>query len=125
MKARRLIASALTILSLSLTALSLALTLSSALPLTGRTSPGLSLQGAGRPYEAAPLSLPSGTIAVNTADLYELTELPGVGETIAQAIIDEREANGPFRMPEDLLSVKGIGIKKLEGFRDWLDMSVP
>lgn len=71
------------------------------------------------------LSLPKGTVAVNSADLYELTELPGVGETIAQAIIDEREANGWFRVPEDLLSVRGIGPKKLAAFRDLLDMSLP
>ena len=69
------------------------------------------------------IDLPQGTVDVNGADLYELTELPGIGETLAQAIIDERNAHGAFRYPEDLLAVRGIGAKKLEGFRDWLDLS--
>ena len=65
------------------------------------------------------------TVSVNSADLYELTELYGVGETLAQAIIDEREAHGPFHYPEDLLAVRGIGQKKLAGFRDALDLAPP
>ena len=78
--------------------------------------------------EAAPagaVPLPHGTIDINSGDLYELTELPRVGEVIGQAIIDNREAYGPFRYPEDLLSVRGIGEKTLEGFRDMLDLSAP
>ena len=47
-----------------------------------------------------------------TAD--ELDTLPGVGEVIAQRIIEEREENGPFYYPEDLMNVKGIGEKTLE-----------
>ena len=68
---------------------------------------------------------PDGTVDVNSADLYELTELYGVGETLAQAIIDEREAHGPFFYPEDLMAARGIGSKKLAGFRGMLDMSQP
>ena len=44
----------------------------------------------------------------------ELDTLPGVGEVIAQRIIEEREENGPFYYPEDLMNVKGIGEKTLE-----------
>ena len=44
----------------------------------------------------------------------ELDTLPGVGEVIAQRIIEEREQNGPFYYPEDLMNVKGIGEKTLE-----------
>ena len=53
-------------------------------------------------------------MAVNTADADELDTLPGVGEVIAQRIIEEREQNGPFYYPEDLMNVKGIGEKTLE-----------
>lgn len=67
--------------------------------------------------------MPGGTVAVNKADLYELTELPGVGETLARNIIDERESRGPFYYPEDLLAVRGIGSKTLEGLRELLDMT--
>ena len=59
-------------------------------------------------------SLPEGPVAVNTADADELDTLPGVGEVIAQRIIEERETNGPFSYPEDLMNVKGIGEKTLE-----------
>jgi len=58
-----------------------------------------------------------GTVSVNSADLYELTALPGIGETIAQLIILEREENGPFYYPEDLEAVKGIGPVTLNKFR--------
>ena len=52
-----------------------------------------------------------------------MTDLPGVGETSGQAIIDERESRGPVYYPEDLLAVRGIGEKTLESLRDWLDMT--
>jgi competence protein ComEA len=54
-------------------------------------------------------------VAVNTAGLTELTVLPGIGEKKARAIIEYREANGPFRALSDLLKVPGIGPKTLEG----------
>ncbi len=67
----------------------------------------------------------SGTIAINTADAEDLQELPGVGETMAQNILDERAAHGSFYYPEDLLTVRGIGEKKLSGLIPWLDFSSP
>lgn len=53
-------------------------------------------------------------VNINTACLAELDALPGVGPATAQAIIDDREANGPFTAPEDLMRVSGIGEKKFE-----------
>lgn len=79
----------------------------------------------GRALAMPEIAMPEGAISVNMADLYELTELPGVGETIGQYIIDERESGGFFYYPEDLLAVRGIGEKTLEGLRDWLDMALP
>ena len=73
---------------------------------------------AGRKAEVQPIQLPGGEIDVNTADLDTLVALPGIGEKLAQAIIDEREANGPFYYPEDLIAVSGIGEKKMEGMRE-------
>ena len=60
----------------------------------------------------------AGLIDVNTADAALLQTLPGIGEVIAQRIIDYREANGPFRSVGELTKVDGIGEKKLEGIWD-------
>jgi competence protein ComEA len=40
-----------------------------------------------------------------------------VGPSIAAAIVDHREANGPFRSVDDLLDVRGIGTARLEQLR--------
>lgn len=57
-------------------------------------------------------------VNLNTATADELCELPGIGEATAEAIIEDRSANGPFSTVEDLMRVSGIGEKKfakLEG----------
>lgn len=59
-----------------------------------------------------------GLINVNTASTTELEELPGVGEVIAQAILDHRTENGPFTSVDQLLDVSGIGDATLESIRE-------
>lgn len=90
-----------------------------------RPAEGETYAASGRTVALTEIELPGGTISVNMADLYELTELPGIGETIGQRIIDAREFGGPFYYPEDLLAVRGIGGKTLEGLRELLDMTLP
>jgi len=43
----------------------------------------------------------------------ELSELPGISDTVATALVEERGRLGGFRSPEDLLAVKGIKAKLL------------
>jgi competence protein ComEA len=60
----------------------------------------------------------SGTIDINGADTVTLEELPGVGPSIAQAIVEWRETNGPFASVDELEDVPGIGPATLEELRD-------
>ena len=53
------------------------------------------------------------TINVNTATARHLEALPGIGPVKANNIVEYRAAHGPFRTPEDLLNVYGIGPKTL------------
>src|SRR5215475_3561751 len=56
-------------------------------------------------------------INVNTATKEELDALPGIGPVKAQAIIDYRTKNGPFKSVDDLKKVNGIGDATLEKIR--------
>lgn len=58
----------------------------------------------------APVS--SGPVNINLAGVDELDALPGIGPSTAQAIVEDRQANGPFASAEDLMRVSGIGEKK-------------
>ena len=59
-----------------------------------------------------------GLISLNQADATALEDLPGVGPVLAERIVAQREANGPFESVEDLLEVPGIGEAKLAAMRD-------
>jgi competence protein ComEA len=57
----------------------------------------------------------AGPVNVNSADAATLArELDGIGQVKAEAIVEYRQKNGPFRSPEDLLKVDGIGERVLE-----------
>ncbi len=68
---------------------------------------------------AADTERPQGPLVnINTAGLEELMTLPGIGESRARAILNDRAANGRFERPEDLIRVKGIGEGILAGLID-------
>ncbi len=54
-----------------------------------------------------------GLVHINTATAEELATLPGIGETLAQRIVDYRQQYGPFQRVEELANVSGIGEGKL------------
>ncbi len=66
----------------------------------------------------APEPGPGGLVNLNRATAAELEALPGVGPATAAKIVTDRESNGPFAAPEDLMRVPGIGPKKFEALKD-------
>ena len=59
-------------------------------------------------------------VNINTAGAAELQTLPGIGQVRAEQIVADREANGPFRTPEDITRVSGIGQGTLEQILDYI-----
>lgn len=70
-------------------------------------------QGGAQAECTAPLSLATATAA-------ELELLPGVGPSLAERIVQDRAANGPFATVEDLDRVKGVGPAMLERVSPYL-----
>lgn len=48
-------------------------------------------------------------ININTATVKELMTLTGVGRKVAEKIVQYRDAHGPFKKPEEIRKVEGIG----------------
>ena len=63
-------------------------------------------------------------ININTATIEELMKLKGVGPNHAAKIIAFRKKNGPFKVPEDLVQVPGIGLKTFEKNQDMIVVGV-
>ena len=57
-------------------------------------------------------------IDINTAEVWLLESLPGIGETLAQRIVDYRIAHGYFQSIDDLTEVDGIGAAVFEKIKD-------
>jgi len=70
----------------------------------------------GRPLDLAAAQ----PIDLNRAGRGELLQLPGVGPTLANRIVDVRDGRGGFRTADDLRTVSGIGPARLEKLRPWV-----
>ncbi|MDD5205586.1 MAG: ComEA family DNA-binding protein [Desulfobacterales bacterium] len=57
-------------------------------------------------------------ININTASVADLCKLNGIGKSNAEKIIRHREGKGPFKKPEDIMQVKGIGQKVWDTNKD-------
>lgn len=69
---------------------------------------------------ASPASGRIQIVNINTADASTLENLPGIGPSLAAAIVVYRQEHGHFTQPEGLLAVPGIGEAKLAGFVDFV-----
>lgn len=65
---------------------------------------------------------PDEKININSAFPGDLVRLPGIGEVIAERIVDYRLQIGKFTSIDQLANVKGIGPKKLEKLRDYVTL---
>jgi competence protein ComEA len=64
----------------------------------------------------------AGKVNINQASADQLALLPRVGPSVAQRIVEFREANGPFRSIEDLMLVRGVGEKTFELLEPYLSL---
>jgi competence protein ComEA len=63
---------------------------------------------------------PPAPININTATSEQLQEVPGIGPATAEKILQMRKSYGAFKSVDDLLSIKGIGKKRLDKMRKYL-----
>lgn len=70
------------------------------------------------PDQGAATTTSSSLIDINHATAAELEALPGIGPKLADQIVKDRAVTGPFRTPEDLQRVKGIGPAKFEKMKE-------
>jgi competence ComEA-like helix-hairpin-helix protein len=78
------------------------------------------------PAEApSPAITADGKVILNLATEVELRKLPGIGKARAQAILDLRAKLGKFKRVEDLLRVKGIGVRRLAAIKPKVVLDAP
>jgi len=59
-------------------------------------------------------------VNLNQASAKDLEKIPGIGRTLAQRIVEYRKVHGVFSSLEELLNIKGIGLKKLKVLKKYL-----
>lgn len=62
-------------------------------------------------------------VSLNRATQKELEQLPGLGPVIAKRIVEYREKHGEFQSLNDLVKVKGIGVKRVDKLISYLKLN--
>jgi competence protein ComEA len=57
-------------------------------------------------------------VDINRADAWLLAALPGIGQTLAERIVDYRQTNGPFHSTTELMKIAGIGEDTFDKVKD-------
>ncbi len=85
-------------------------------PRVGEMPPAAGVQASGA---AGAAGSGEARVNINTATAEELdARLPGIGPVLARRIVEYREKHGPFKSPEDLQNVSGIGPKRFEQLKE-------
>ena len=90
-------------------------TVTLAVPAQMQTAP---TAAATAPTQTVPEETVSFPVNINTADADTLAALPGIGQVLAKRILAYRQQNGSFRVVEEITNVEGIGEKKAEAILD-------
>ena len=64
---------------------------------------------------------PTSRVDINHADVTTLQGLPGIGPTLAQRIVTHRKTYGAFTDADGLLEVDGIGLKRFDKLKSWIE----
>jgi len=65
---------------------------------------------------------PDKPVNINRADVASLQALPGIGPNLAKRIVSHRQASGLFTEPDQLMEVEGIGAKRFETLKSWIEV---
>lgn len=77
----------------------------------------------GGSHSSGKFSDPSqGQVNLNTADAAQLQHIPGIGPAMADRILAYRRTAGRFQSPDELLQISGIGDKKYQKMKPYINM---
>ena len=83
------------------------------------------IQAEDTPFVLSPPESDTNKTDINQATAADLQRVPGIGPTLAQRIIEAREAQGGFHFLEEVKDVQGIGEKRFEAIREWFYCPLP
>jgi competence protein ComEA len=81
--------------------------------------------GAARPLNGLELVLLGRPVDLERATAEDLAAVPGIGPGLAPEVVRDREERGPFRTPDGLRRVRGIGPARMEKARPWIRATSP